>query len=638
MTFKEILEIGIDVGGTFTDAAVRHNGRIIAAKVPTNPSDQSVGFVDALTAVLASIGAEPSRVARLAHGTTVGTNALLEGTTASCAFITTGGFGDMLELRRQNRADMYRLEVHHSPAFVGRDHVIEVAERCDPDGVVIPLTASECQRIVDAIGVLDVEAVAVCLLFSFRYPDHERMIGDALSAAYPKLSISISSDVLSEFREYERAATTVVDAALGPVVSAYLGRLAMRADMLGAPRPLIMQSNGGLLEIDDAATHAVKTVLSGPAAGVQGACAWARAGGTAHMLTFDMGGTSCDVGIIVDGAPLFRSDTVIGGHSIRMPMLDIATVSAGGGSIAWVDSGGALRVGPHSAGARPGPAAYGNKGQHPTVTDAHVVLGHFVEIGTQDHLVRLDRDAACAVVGALGVELGMTPEACAQGILRLVDVEMARALRVMSTERGIHPGDATLCAYGGAGPLHACSVADAVGITRVLVPACAGALAAIGAVMADVRRDWVRTILCPLTDEITLTQVLAEMTAVARDQDAQAAVYVTLDCRFRGQTHTRAIAWPSGAVAGDIDPLFRAEHGMRLGVEDASTPIEVVSVRITAVRENATAIAPPQPYGVISSGDVSVMLDGATMWVPAGWCFQQRDDGSYYVWRDLAAQ
>jgi N-methylhydantoinase A/oxoprolinase/acetone carboxylase beta subunit len=637
MTFSGPLEIGIDVGGTFTDAAVRHHNKIMVTKVPTHSRDHGVGCIEALRALLAQVGAEPSWIDRIAHGTTVGTNALLEGTTARCAFITTEGFGDMLELRRQNRADMYRLDVHHSPALVRRDHVIELAERCDPDGVVIALTASECQRVVEAVGELNVDAIAVCLLFSFRHPDHEHMIGDALRAAYPNMSISISSEVLAEFREYERATTTVVDAALGPVVSAYLGGLTTRTDAIGAPRPLIMQSNGGLLEINDAATHPVKTVLSGPAAGVQGACAWARAEGIAHMLTFDMGGTSCDVGVIVDGTPLFRSDTMVGGHSIRMPMLDIATVSAGGGSIAWVDSGGALRVGPHSAGATPGPAAYGNGGLQPTVTDAHVVLGHFVEIGTHDHLVQLDREAAIAAVGALGMTVGMTPEDCAQGILRLVDVEMARALRVMSTERGIHPGDVTLCAYGGAGPLHACSVADVVGITQVLVPACAGALAAIGAVMAEMRRDWVRTILCPLADHLTLTQVMTEMTRSAKDHDPRAAIQVTLDCRFQGQTHTRAIAWPRGAGAGDIDPLFRTEHRLRLGIDDASTPIEVVSIRVAAVRENGVTPARSQPCGPVAFGEMAIMLDGATMWIPAGWRWQQRDDGSYYAWRELAA-
>ena len=367
--------VGVDVGGTFTDAAVVAGGRVTTAKVPTTPDDQSEGVIAAALAALESAGLGAGDVRRFGHGMTVGTNALLEGTGARTSLITTEGFGDVLDLRRQTRAHLYRLDVHHPPPLVPHERTHEVTERCGPDGVITPLDPASVERAVAAVRADGSAAVAVGLLFSYAHPAHEAAVAAALRAALPGVHVSTSSEVLPEIREYERISTTAVDASLTPVLRSYLERLAERAAAAGLPSPAIMQSSGGVLPIADSAEHAAWTVLSGPAGGVIGAARLAGRDGRRLALTFDMGGTSCDVALVRDGVPARSASTVIAGHPLHLPMLDISTVSAGGGSIAWADSGGALRVGPHSAGARPGPAAYGLGGERPTVTDADVVLG-----------------------------------------------------------------------------------------------------------------------------------------------------------------------------------------------------------------------------------------------------------------------
>jgi N-methylhydantoinase A/oxoprolinase/acetone carboxylase beta subunit len=629
-----IAVVGVDVGGTFTDAALVVGGRLVTAKVPTTPDDQGAGVVAAVEAALERAGLGPGSLARLAHGMTVGTNALLEDRLAPAALVATEGFGDVLELRRQDRAHLYRLEAGHPPPVIPGERVVEVRERCTPEGVLVPLDPASLADAVAAIAAMDVEAVAVCLLFSFAHPAHERAVAAALAEALPGLHVSISCEVLPEIREYERAATTAVDAALTPVLRRYLGRLRERTAAAGLPVPQIMQSNGGLIDLEGAARHASRTVLSGPAGGVIGAAGLVAAGEVRTALTFDMGGTSCDVAMVADGVPGRVGGTVINGRPLHLPMLDVQTVSAGGGSIAWADSGGALRVGPQSAGAVPGPAAYGRGGTQPTVTDADMVLGRLAGAGRLGGAIDLDPDAAEAAVGRLAARLGMDTRACALGIVRVANGEMARALRVVSVERGVDPRGATVVAFGGAGPLHACEVADEVGAPRVLAPAAAGVLAALGLVTAGERRDRVRTVLVPLAEPAALAAPLAELTAAAAAEVPGGRLEVRADCRYAGQRHALTVAWDAPGDAGDLAAAFHAAHRRRYGDAAPGSPVEVVSLRVAAERPGEVPVPPAGPPGDPLPGPVAVPMDGATCWVAEGWTARRLGDGSLDVRRD----
>ncbi len=610
--------VGVDVGGTFTDAAVVAGGRLTTAKVPTTPEDQSEGVITATLAALAQAGLGPADVTRFAHGMTVGTNALLEGTGARTSLITTEGFGDVLELRRQTRAHLYRLAVHHPPPLVPHERTHEVIERCGPEGVLIPLDEASVARVVEAVRADGAESVAVGLLFSFAHPAHEAAVAAALRAALPGVHVSASSEVLPEIREYERISTTVVDAYLTPVLSRYLEHLGERAASAGLPPPAIMQSSGGVLPIAESAEHAAWTVLSGPAGGVIGAARLAARDERRLALTFDMGGTSCDVALVSDGVPARTSTNVIAGRPLHLPMLDVATVSAGGGSIAWADSGGALRVGPHSAGARPGPAAYCLGGVNPTVTDADVVLGRLPTDVPLGGRIRLDAGAATAAVTRLADELGLGVPECAEGIITVAVQEMVRALRLVSVERGEDPREATLIAFGGAGPLHACPVADELGVRRVVAPPAAGVLAALGLVMAGERRDYVQTVLATVDDGV-LAARLDPLRARAEQEIPGAWLSAAADCRYAGQSHSLTVAWDPAAPETALAETFHAAHRERYGDADPARPVEAVSIRLAAER-------PGVDPGIVSSdagppivGPAVVPMDGATCWVGEGW-------------------
>lgn len=611
--------MGVDVGGTFTDAALVTGGRLITAKVPTTPADQSEGVIAAVTAVLARAGLGPSDVTRFGHGMTVGTNALLEGTGARTSLVATEGFGDVLELRRQDRAHLYRPGAHHPPPLVPHERTHEVAERCGPHGVTKPLDLASLERAVAAARADRSEAIAVGLLFSFAHPEHEAAVAAALRAALPGVHVSASSEVLPEIREYERISTTVVDAYLTPVLRTYLGRLAERAAAAGLPSPAIMQSSGGVLPIGESAEHAAWTVLSGPAGGVIGAARLAAREDRRLALTFDMGGTSCDVALVTHGEPARTSATVIAGHPLHLPMLDVATVSAGGGSIAWADSGGALRVGPQSAGARPGPAAYGLGGREPTVTDADVVLGRLPLDAPLGGAIRLDPGAARAAVGRLARHLGLGLEQCAEGILTVAVQEMVRALRLVSVERGEDAREATLIAFGGAGPLHACAVADELGVRTVLAPPAAGVLAALGLVMAGERRDYVQTVLAPVDAGAGLADMLAPLLEhAARDLPA-APVQASADCRYAGQSHALTIAWDPGAPEAALARAFHEAHRERYGDADPGRPVEAVTLRLAAERPGADPELPGGAEGPVVAGSAVIPMEGATCWVGEGW-------------------
>ncbi len=464
--------LGVDVGGTFTDAVLLADGDVRTAKVPTARRQE-----ESVLAAARAVGADT--VDRFTHGTTVATNALLERKGARTAFVATAGFEHLLHLRRQTRAHLYRLCAAHPEPLVPLERCVGVRERTGPDGVLVPLE-------LDSLPELDAEAVAVCLLHSYRHPDHERAVADELRRRLPDTHVVASHEVAPEFREYERASTTAADAYLGPVTSRYLRALAAAAVGAGLPEPLVMRSSGGVASVDEAAAHPALVLVSGPAGGAVGAARIAAAAGFPDAIAFDMGGTSTDVCLITDGRAERTNERVVAGLPIRLPTVDLHTVGAGGGSIARVDAGGALRVGPESAGAEPGPACYGRGGTQPTVTDANLVLGRVPERLAGG--VELDRAAAERALGSID------PSA----VVAVVNAEMLRALRVVSVERGHDPRDFALVAFGGAGPLHACALAEELGIATVLVPETAGVLSAVGLVASDERRDRVESRLVPL--------------------------------------------------------------------------------------------------------------------------------------------
>jgi N-methylhydantoinase A len=622
--------VGVDVGGTFTDAVVVAGGAIATAKVPTTPDDQGEGVVAAVGEALARAGLGPDDVARFAHGMTVGTNALLEGTGARTGLVATAGFGDVLELRRQTRAHLYRLDAQHPPPLVPAERVAEVRERCGPEGVVTPLEERSVDDAVARMSGAGVEAVAVGLLFSFAHPDHERRVAARLREALPDVHVSASCEVLPEIREYERIATTAVDAYLTPVLRRYLRRLGARAAAAGLPEPAIMRSSGGVMPLEEAAEHAAWTVMSGPAGGVIGAAATAAAARAETALTFDMGGTSCDVALVLGGVPARTAENTVGGHPLHLPMLDVSTVSAGGGSVAWADTGGALRVGPRSAGARPGPACYGRGGTEPTVTDANLVLGRLPADAALGGRIRLDTAAAEAAVGRLAAELGMDAGACAEGIVRVAVEEMVRALRRVSVERGVDPREATLVAFGGAGPLHACAVAEALGARRVVVPPAAGLLAALGLVVAGERRDFVQTVLAPV-GEGRLADLLAPLRARAERALPGAALEAAADLRVRGQSHALTVGWDLDAGEEALLAAFHDAHRLRYGDVDAARPVQAVSLRLAATRPGAAPPAGAEGPVADVTGPAHLAAEGAACWVAPGWRARAGGDGSILI-------
>lgn len=622
-----LTRVGVDVGGTFTDAVVVRGDRQWTAKVPTTPHDQGDGVIAAVRTALAHAGIGPDEVGAFAHGMTVGTNALLERRGARACLVTTRGIEDVLRLRRQDRASLYRLGVAHPAPLIPAELVVGVPERLTPDGVELPLTDDAIAEAVAQVVALQPEAVAVGFLFSYRDPSHEQRMAQALRAALPGVPVSASCEVLPEIREYERIATTALDAYLTPLLAAYLQGLALRAADAGLPEPAIMQSSGGLIALHPAARHAARTVLSGPAGGLVGAAAVARDHGAPLALAFDMGGTSCDVALIEGGEPARAHGRTVAGHPVHLPMLDIETVSAGGGSIAWADGGGALRVGPRSAGAVPGPAAYARGGALPTVTDANVVLGRLAGTLGDDHAIALDTDRAREAVTGLGDDLGLSPDDCARGIIAVAVQEMVRALRVVSVERGVDPRPGLLVAFGGAGPMHACDVADELGMQRIVCPASAGVLAALGMVVAGERRDHVRTVLLPADDAAGLDDAVASLVEAARAEIPEGRIEMQADCRYAGQSHAITVDWDPGAAAGSLAQAFHMAHARACGAAMTSRAVEVVSVRVAVTADGAVRQWTPEP-GTTITGPARIPLAGSTCWVAEGWTALQHADGT----------
>jgi N-methylhydantoinase A len=573
-----VARLGVDVGGTFTDLVALVDGRLVTAKVPSTPADQSEG-------VMASVEAADVReVTAFAHGMTVATNALLERRGAKTALVTTEGFRDLIEIGRQDRAHLYDLAAVRPPALVPRELRFTVRERMGPEGELEPLDEASLGEAVERVGQAEVEAVAVCLLFGFLHPEHERRVGEALRDALPGVHVSLSSEVLPEFREYERLSTTAADAYLGPRLGSYLSRLGSRAEDGGLPVPLVMRSSGGVAEIGHAAEAAAACVLSGPAGGVVGAAYAARASGYAEVLSFDMGGTSTDVAPILGGEAQTTTEFVVAGVPIRLPMVDVHTVSAGGGSIARADPGGALRVGPRSAGADPGPAAYGRGGEEPTVTDANLVLGYLADGAELGGELVLRRELAERALANVGRELGLDPLETALGVVRVANAEMTRALRVISVERGLDPRDFALVAFGGAGGMHACALAEELGLATVLVPKAGGVLSALGLAISDVRRDYLRPFFAPL-DGIDLDELegaFAELEAQARADLDRPSLRRRADLRHRRQSFELTVE----ADATDaLRERFLESHQRRYGYRMEDEPVELVNLRVVGTLE-----------------------------------------------------
>jgi N-methylhydantoinase A/oxoprolinase/acetone carboxylase beta subunit len=615
--------LGVDVGGTFTDAVLVADGVVHTAKAPTTPDDQSRGVIAAVERALQDAGAEPRDVEAFAHGMTVATNALLEGTVARTAFVATDGFTDVVALGRQARRELYRLCAAHPAPLTPPERRFAARERTGPDGVLEALGGLE--ELVDAVAGAEPEAVAVCLLHSYRHPAHERAIGEALRERLG-VQVSLSHEVVGTFREFERAATTEVDAALSPLLARYLHRLLDSSRQAGLPAPAIMQSSGGLARLDVAADHAALTVLSGPAGGAAAAALLAERCGEPDLLCFDMGGTSCDVCVVEDGRVRETTGREVGGRPLALPMVDIHTVGAGGGSIGWRDPGGALRVGPRSAGADPGPACYGRGGTEPTVTDANLVLGHLSADVPLAGDVELDAGAAQAAVERLADELGLDARDCAEGIVRVANAEMVRALRVMTVERGIDPRRFALLAFGGAGPLHAAAIAEELGMTKILVPRASGVLSALGLAAADRRADAQRTVLGHDDSDPPLDALRDEVGAAL---GGEPEIEVAWDLRYRGQSHELTVR---DARRDELRERFEALHEERYGHRDADGEVELVTVRVTG-RLPAPSVDFGAPAGEDVQGPTVVALPEATLVVPEGWSGSTDDTGTLVLVR-----
>ena len=566
--------IGIDTGGTFTDFVCVGPDGLRVHKRPSTPDDPARAVLEGLGELLAGRRRDDVRIT---YGTTVATNAVLERRGARVALLTTAGFEDVLEIGRQARPELYALEPRSTPPLVGRRHRIGVAERVAANGTVLqPLTDAAVRRALAAVRRSGAESVAVALLHAYANGAHERRLGRALAAA--GVDVTLAHTLVGEYREYERLSTAAMNAYVAPVMRRHLRELARG---VGRATLRVLQSNGGAISVATASREAVRTLLSGPAGGAIGALAAARRAGIARIITIDMGGTSTDVSLL-DGAARQQTEWTIGDLPVKGPAIDIHTVGAGGGSLAACDAGGALTVGPQSAGADPGPACYG-RGERPTVTDADLLLGRLVPAAFLGGRMPLDVGRARRAMQPLARRLGVAVEAAAEDVVRVVNAGMERAIRRISVERGHDPRDYALVAFGGAAGMHACELADALGMRRVLVPRHPGVLSAWGALSAELRRDYVQTVRLESPASPLLIRRLRPLVARARRElrgegaRGRVTLTATLDVRYRGQSYEIAIPLTAGYRAA-----FHAAHRTRYGYADESRPVEVVNLRLTA--------------------------------------------------------
>ena len=622
------LRIGIDIGGTFTDAALvdGETGAIRVVKVLTTPEDPAQGFMAALERGLAECQASGRDVAAVVHATTVATNAIIEGKTARVGMLVTRGFRDILEIGRQIRSRLYDVHLQKPAPLVPRRFSLEVTERLDHEGRVLqPLDLDEVRQAARRLRQEGVEAVVVCLLHSYLNPAHERAVAEIVRTELPDVFLSVSSDVCPEYREYLRASTTAVNAAVMPIVSRYVDALESRLHALGAVAPFyVMQSNGGVMTSSSAKARPVYMVESGPAAGVIAAGAIAAPYGYKNVMSFDMGGTTAKVGLIQDGQLRLSTEIEVGaqsvtplgegrggGYPIRTPVIDLVEVGAGGGSEAWIDAGGALRVGPRSAGARPGPACYGRGGTTPTITDANLVLGRLNPAFFLGGEMTLDAAAARkAIADRVAAPLALDPIAAAAGIVEIANAHMIGAMRLVSVQRGYDPRQFVLVAFGGAGPLHANALARELGIPAVLVPPNPGIASAVGMLMTDLRHEFVTTrrvrldALTPEALESLFADFLVEGSA-RLDRDGVPAsdrqMLRSVDLRYHGQSFELSIAVPAGSLTvadvGRLRAEFDAAHERAYGYAAPEDAVELVNVRLAAIGVTPRPRRAPLPPG-----------------------------------------
>lgn len=634
--------VGVDVGGTFTDfyAVDLDTRQVVTYKRPSTPHNPGESIIDGLEDLNQKLSVASGDIVRFCHGTTVGTNALIQRGGGEVTVVTTQGFGDLLEIGRQTRPHMFDVNLDHPSPLADAEHRFEVIERLNASGeVVTPLDPDSVEAAVDAIASSDAKACAVCFLFAYLNGEHERYVRDQINQRLPEIHVSLSSEVQPEFREFERFSTTTINAFLQPVMADYIASLHTRINAI-APRARlgINQSSGGLMSMQQAERFPVRTALSGPAAGIVGAIQAATQAGTPNVITLDMGGTSADVAIIHDGHCAVSFDRVVAGFPIRLPMLDIDTVGAGGGSIAWIERDGLLKVGPRSAGADPGPACYGRGGQDATVTDANLVLGRLSSGGLLGGTMSLDENLARASFDDVVAKTGLSLMQCARGVIDVVVSNMVRAVRTVSVQRGHDPRDYSLLAYGGAGPLHARDVAANLNMSTVVVPRAPGILCAQGLIVADLKEDFVDGSRTPLTDE-TLA-VLHERTVALCEQaqvwfeaehveSDQRIADLWFDMRYIGQNFelrvpVRRDDWAkfTGDDLRDSFELqsliesFFAVHERSYGFYNPDDPIEVVNIRLSAIGQQVSVFENTQA----STGDAvplpssqairSVVFDG----------------------------
>ncbi|WP_336328339.1 hydantoinase/oxoprolinase family protein [Halovenus sp. HT40] len=574
------IRLGVDIGGTFTDVVLFADGELTTAKVPTT-ADRSAGVVAGIKRVCETAGIEPDRIDSFRHATTVATNALLESDGAQTALLTTEGFADVLEIGRQNRPSLYDLTERPPEPLVPSERRYELAERATQSGIETALDDAELSELIDDLDD-ETESVAVSFLHAYASPENERK---AVSMLREKTDLHVvgSHEILPEFREYERTATTVADAFVTPILGRYLARLEAKASERALPKPQIMQSNGGIATAEQIREHAVTTALSGPAAGVVGASLFEDGG----VVSFDMGGTSTDVGLIREGEIERTTDADVGGHPVRVPMVAVETVGAGGGSVAWVDEGGALRVGPRSAGAEPGPACYGKGGDRPAVTDANLQLGYLGADTTLGENLQLQADPARRTLSDLADEAGLDgPTAAARGVYRIATERMSQAVRTVTVREGHDPRSFALVAFGGAGPMHAGALAAGLGIDRIRIPLANGVLSALGLLAAAEQQDDSRTIRESLAavGADRLDAAFAELernVSAALTEPAAATITRTADLRYEGQSHELTVELGESVSDEDIAERFHATHERIRGYRLADEPVELVTIRAT---------------------------------------------------------
>jgi len=573
-----------DIGGTFTDFVILEDDELKTYKLPSTPRNPSMAVKEGLK------GAKPSI---LSHGTTVATNAVLERKGAKCALITTKGFKDILTIARQKRPSLYDFSFLRPEPYVPRELCFEVDERISAEGEVLKdLHEEELEVLKENLEKTGVECLAVSLLFSFLRPEHEKRIAEKLND-WP---ISLSSEVLPEFREYERTSTTVFDAYVKPIVSSYISEI----EHAFGGRFYIMQSNGGVSTSNVARERPINILLSGPAGGVAATHYLGQLLGIENLISFDMGGTSTDISLVINSQPIWTSEGEINGLPVRVPMLDINTIGAGGGSIVWLDEGGALRVGPKSAGAEPGPICYGKGGKDITVTDCNLLAGYLGEEGLLGGEMPLKKEQAKEKVDELAMELGMSLEETILGVQKVVSSNMIRAIRLSLAKRGLDPRDFVLCAYGGAGPMHACFLAKELGIRKVLVPFLPGAFSAYGILVSDIRSGYSRSLLSPLEGaEEKIKENMRDLRELAQDDlerqgiKSEEAIFLpSLDLRYKGQSYEINLN-----LEQDLSPAFHKKHEQLYGYAMPNEPLELVNVRLFVVHSREKPLPKVSPVG-----------------------------------------